>query len=311
MASNNLRDIIFFSIKDHIIDKDFYIVNADFTGRPFIAIAKEYSERFIQVGIAEQNMIAVACGLALTGKKVVTYSPNPFEYLRAYDQIRNAVCMMGLPITIVANGYGLVNTNLGATHFTTEDYQLFSLCPNMQIFTISDENIAKMVTDYIVNGVSSPTYVRIDFECDGVIASEEDIDFNKGYRLIKRGKECAIITQGYTVRTAIKADFLIQPTIIEIFRRPYNQSMLLKELQEYKKIIVLEEQQLRGGLGSELLEICNQNRITIDIECLGIDYGEQFPHMFGKREFWMKEFGIDSESLKEKVEKNYEKSIWR
>lgn len=303
MGSNNVRDIIFYGVYENIEKKDFFVVNADFTGRPFIDIKKSFPERFVQVGIAEQNMLAVASGLALTGKKVLTYSPNPFEYLRGYDQLRNAVSAMNLPIAIVANGMGLVNTGLGITHFTTEDYQLFSLLPNMEIFTVVDERMAKRVTEYILDKNSGPTYIRIDFNCDGYL-TEESCDFEKGYRYLKKGKEVLFITQGYAAKTALNTDFTTNPAIIEIFRRPFDKEAIVNEMKKYKRVIVVEEQQLRGGLGSELLEILNDYKENIHLERCGIDYGKDLPHTFGAREYWMKKFGIDEAGLKDRAEGN-------
>lgn len=302
MGSNQLRDIIFYQVLKNMQDKDFYVVNADFTGRPFLEMAEKYPDHFIQTGIMEQNMVAVACGLALAGKRAVTYSPNPFVYLRAYDQIRNAVCMMGLPVTIVANGMGLVNPGLGATHFVTEDYQLFSLLPNMQILTVSDEAVARLAAGRLLEGFGTPAYLRIDFDCDGTLPSQEEPDFAKGFRMIRRGGENLVVTQGYGVRTALSTEFARPTAIMDIFRRPYDIQALLEELANYETIVVLEEQQLRGGLGSEMLEICSQNQVAVKIRRLGISYQGALPQEFGKRAYWMRRYGIDSMALKQAVE---------
>lgn len=291
MGSNLLRDIIFYRIKDHMEERDFYVVNADFIGRPLIAIKEEFPTRFIQAGIAEQNMIAIACGLALEGKRPITFSPNPFEYLRAYDQIRNGICAMNLPVIIIGNGMGMVNPGLGITHITSEDYQLFSLCPNMQILTISDEVAAEVVADEIIRGIDTPTYIRIDYDCDKRLPAEESIDLKKGFRYIRHGNRMLVVTQGYAVQTALKAENTT--AIIDLFRRPFDVDAFFREFNKYEKIIVLEEQQRRGGLGSELLELCNSQGICKDIQLVGIDYGERLPETFGSREYWMRSYGVD------------------
>ncbi|MDR2407506.1 MAG: hypothetical protein LBE13_05275 [Bacteroidales bacterium] len=303
MSSNNARDIIFYSIKDGINDgKDFFVVNADFTGRPFIDIAKQWPERLIQVGIAEQNMISIACGLALAGKKVFTFSPNPFLYLRAYDQIRNALCAMDLSITIVGNGMGFVNPGLGITHFPTEDYQLFSLCPNMNIFSVSDETVAKEAANFVINESTGPNYIRIDYECDGIVPSQETVNIEKGFRIIKQGQGTLIITQGYLTRIVDNLSFSSKPTIIDLFKTPYDKEMLLSEMKKYEKVIVCEEQQLRGGIGSEILEFLNDNDIFLPILRRGVQYHKILPHTFGSREYWMKKFGVAVDDIKKTVE---------
>jgi len=302
MPSNRARDIIFYTVLDCMKQgEDFFVVNADFVGRPFIDIKRAFPMRFVQVGIAEQNMVAIASGLALTGKRVVTFSPNPFVYLRAYDQLRNAVSAMSLPVTIVANGMGLVNPGLGATHFTTEDYQLFSLLPNIEIFTVTDEKMAERTASYLVKKRNGPAYVRIDFGCDGFL-EEESCDFEKGYRFLRRGSGILLIVQGYSARTALEGASEVKSTVLEIFRRPFDQDAVLEEMKKYERVIVCEEQQLRGGLSSELLEILNDCGVSINLERCGIDYGPELPHTFGSREYWMRKFGIDGKSLQKKAE---------
>ena len=302
MASNKCRDVIFYKIKDNIANGgDFYVINSDFTGRPFIDIEREYPNRFVQVGIAEQNMIAVACGLALEGKKVVTFSPNPFMYLRAYDQIRNGISVMNLPVVIVGNGSALINTALGATHLNTEYYQLFSLLPNFKSFIISDVSLAEAVADKIIEGVPTPTYVLVDFYCDETFENEEELNLEKGFRYLKRGDQNLVIVQGYMTKIVLNSKFKSNPAIIDAFSQPFS-DLFWKEIKQYSKIVVVEEQQLRGGLGSHILEGLNKRNINIPVKRLGIDYGDHFPQFFGDREFFLKSFNIDEDAISKAVD---------
>lgn len=305
MPSNKVRDIIFYNILDQMRQgKDFFVVNADFVGRPFIDIKKDFPQRFVQVGIAEQNMVAIASGLALAGKRVVTFSPNPFVYLRAYDQLRNAVSAMNLSVTIVANGMGLVNPGLGVTHFTTEDYQMISLLPNMEFFTVTDERMAERVASYLVKKEKGPAYVCIDFDCDGFLP-EVDCKFEEGFRYLRRGSNVLLIAQGYPAKIAAEMTYSgIGPAILEIFRRPFDMVSLLAEMKKYERVIVCEEHQLRGGLASELLERLNDIGAGIHLERSGINYKSGLPHWFGSREYWMKEYGIDQVNLRNRVDED-------
>jgi len=303
MASNNVRDIIFNSILDNMELNNYFVLNADFTGRPFIEINKRFPERFAQIGIAEQNMIAVACGLALAGKTPVTYSPNPFVYLRAYDQIRNAIGCMNLKVIMVANGFGFVNPGLGVTHFPTESYNLISLCPNIEYCSVSDEAIANNLCGYIIKELKQAMFINIDFTCDDIIKSDENADIIKGWRYIKNlaDKNTVILTQGFLTRIAIENDYKVNTSIIEIFKCPYNKSLLVDELKKYKKIIIAEEHQLHGGLGNEILALLYNNEIKTRIKCLGVDYGNKFPGTFGSREYFMNKFGVDKNKLLDAV----------
>ena len=298
MGSNNLRDILFYKIRDHMEENDFYVINADFIGRPLIDIKNKFPNRFIQAGIAEQNMIAIACGLALEGKRPVTFSPNPFEYLRSYDQVRNGICAMNLPVTIVANGMGFVNPGLGVTHFTTEDYQLFSLCPGLKMITFSDEAVANAAAKLLIDGVDSPIYIRIDFDCDGFLPALENVNFSKGYRYLQKGNDTLIITQGYASRTALNLHIENQPAVIDVFSRPFDYRNLFLEMERYANVIVLEEQQRRGGFGSELLELCNANGKDAKFKIYAVEYGERFPENFGSRQYWMDKYSVGEQSIK-------------
>lgn len=88
------------------------------------------------------------------------------------------------------------------------------------------------------------------------------------------------------------------PAVLEIFRRPFDMDSLLVEMKKYERVIVFEEHQLRGGLSSELLERLNDMGERIHLERRGVDYGTKFPHTFGTREYWMKQYGIDSVELR-------------
>jgi len=282
-----------------MVQKDLYVLNSDMTGGPFIEINKRFPERYVQVGIAEQNMIAVACGLALAGKTPITYSPSPFVFLRAFDQIRNAIGSMSLKVVMVANGQGFVNPSFGSTHFPTECYNMISLCPNIEYCAVSDEPMAYSLSDYIINDLKQSMFVTIDFLCDGTIKSDESVDMSNGWRYIRNctEKNTLIISHGYLTRVAIENEYKTKTSIIEIFKSPYDRSALIDELRKYKKIIVAEEYQLRGGLGSEISSLVINNNIKSSVKCLGINYGDKFPDVVGTREYFMSKFGVDKEKL--------------
>lgn len=111
-----------------------------------------------------------------------------------------------------------------------------------------------------------------------------------------------MITQGYSAKAAAENIYKSNPTILEIFRRPFDTQWLLNEMKQYKRILVCEEQQLRGGLGSEILELINDSGEQIHLERNGIHYGPAFPHTFGSREYWMEQYGVDPAELRRKVD---------
>src|SRR3989338_11081770 len=116
-------------------DENIYFLTGDLGYNVIEEIQKEFPKRFINMGVAEQNMMGVAAGLALSGKKVFVYSIIPFVTMRCYEQVRNDICYHNLDITILGVGAGLSYGILSSTHFALEDIALFRPLPNMAIFS--------------------------------------------------------------------------------------------------------------------------------------------------------------------------------
>lgn len=170
------------------------------------------------------------------------------------------------------------------------------MLPNFKILIVSDVSLAEVVADKIVAGVESPTYVLVDYYCDDTYENDEQIDMEKGFRYIKRGEKTLIITQGYMLKVVLNAKFKSNPTIMDAFAQPFS-NLFFAEIQKYDKLVVVEDQQLRGGLGSHILEELNKRNINIPINMIGTDYGDHFPQFFGEREFLLKAFHIDGGTI--------------
>lgn len=287
MKINGSRDRFFEKVGAVLEEEDIYIVSADLAGRPFDIIRERYPERYISVGIAEQNMISVASGIALCGKKVIAYAANPFIALRAFDQIRNSVSLMNLSVAIVGLGIGFGISTYGTTHFVTEDFAMMSLCPNLKIITVSDDNIADYAFDALLR-MEGPVYMRFDKDCSGSLS--EKADLSSGYRYLQKGGHSLILSTGYMA--GIMAERQIEASVIDVFSYPFDEMMLLEEMKSYRKVYVCEEQQKRAGLGSAILEALNRNKRHVDVELVGVDYQGQFPCSYGSREYWMKQYGL-------------------
>lgn len=303
MGYNSARDAFFERVISQAEKEDVYIISADSAGRPFDVIREQAPQRFVSTGIAEQNMVSVACGLALCNKKVIAFTQAAFEDTRALDQIRNAVCMMNLPVAIVGLGIGFGTAECGNTHFVTEDYKILSSCPNITIINIADDEIAEKAADYVL-AAKGPVYLRIERESYKLGVS--DIDFDKGFRVLRKGTGVAILTAGYLAEKAYNINFSghLSPTIIDVFGFSFNIDELMKILCEHRAVVVYEEHQRSGGLGSAVLEIFNDRGIAnIAVERMGIDYKGDFPRVYGSREYWLKHFGLSVENLREVVDK--------
>lgn len=300
--SNNSRNFFFEELGKHMKEEDIYIVSADLAGPPFDYIREKFPQRYIPVGIAEQNLISVACGIALTGKKVVAYTSNPFVSLRGFDQIRNAVTLMSIPLAIVGVGTGFSISNYGTTHYTTEDIAMTSLCPGLDTISVSDCNVAEMIVNQFLRGLKKPCYIRFDKDCNGSIGCGEVVDFIKGWRYLTKGREKVIVAQGYTSQLVAKISSVkVMPSIVDVFKNPFDEKSFVQMVSNYDKVIVVEEQQRRGGLGSIVLEMLNDWYIHKEVKRIGIDYGTCFPEVYGSREYWMNWFGITEENIRKNL----------
>lgn len=303
MKPNSARDSFFQQIGLCMEKEDIYIVSADLAGQPFDAIREKYPGRFVQVGIAEQNMISVAIGIAATGSKTIAYTANPFIALRAFDQIRNGAAMMHVPLTIAGVGTGFSISDYGTTHFCTEDVAIMRLCPGLRQITISDDTIAKLALRQFLDS-NGLFYLRFDKMCSGALFEEEPV-FDLGFRKkTGGGNSVLLITQGYTSHVAKTIRWAAgqEPDWIDIFTVPFNEDQLFSEIKKAKKIVVCEEQQKCGGLGSMLLELLNARHIKKELVLLGIDYGEEFPEVYGSREFWLDKYRIDADAIQKEVQ---------
>lgn len=283
------RDYFFEEIGKVLEAKDIYIVSADLAGKPFDYIRENYPDRYVSVGIAEQNMISVACGIALCGSKVIAYTSNPFISFRAFDQVRNGAALMNLPIAIAGVGVGFGISEYGTTHFVTEDFAMMSLCPNMKIITISDNAVAEKAYHEFVNG-STLMYLRFDKLCGDEITIVTNEDYQHGFRYIRNGENILIISTGYLTHMAM--EYSSSEAVIDLFSFPFDSDALLFEINKYRKVYVLEEQQIRGGLGSALLESFRTENIKADVVLKGINYEGKYPSVYGSREYWLRQYGL-------------------
>ncbi len=266
-------------------DDRLVFVSADCAGLVFDRYRETHPKQFLSVGIAEQNMIAVACGLALSGKRPIVYGHAPFATIRALDQIRNCAALMRLSISIVVNGIGFAQPYFGATHFNTEDLGNMSLIPGIRIITPSSPLMGKAAADYTLLS-QSPLYIRFDPHCDKEIYAGYPIDFAKGFEVLRSGKTVAVITCGsYTQRAlALANDWKgsgIDAAVIDVYSLPFDVSCLLNLIDEMP-IVVIDEQVESGSFGMKLLYELNRYGKHNLARLLGIDFNGSYPDMSSK-----------------------------
>lgn len=225
---------------------------------PFV---KLFPERFLNIGIAEQNMAGIAAGLAMEGYCVYIYSIGNFPTLRCMEQIRNDICYHNLNVKIVTVGGGYAYGSAGVSHHATEEIGMLRILPNMIVCAPGDPMEAKAVTAFSTKNVS-PCYIRIGKAGEPIVHKRNLVSnlFLGDILEIKRGKEIAVFSTGATLKYVV--NFVEQNNInVSIFSfpfiKPINKDTIIEIFNSHKKIITIEEHQSNCGFGSAILEIIN------------------------------------------------------
>lgn len=283
-------------------NNDVVVLDADLSGATKTNIfAKEFPERFFDMGIAEANMIGTAAGLSTCGKIPYASTFAVFAAGRAYDQIRNSVCYPNNNVKICATHAGVTVGEDGATHQMIEDISLMRTLPNMVVLSPSDDIQTRWMIEEISKN-QNPTYVRLARLATPIIY-ERNQTFEIGKAVQNGdGTDATIFATGVTVSEAIKAQKELKEKgiyirVIDIHTiKPIDKKMIIKCAKETKRLISIEDHSVIGGLGSAIAEVLTEE-YPVKLERIGI------PDVFGKSgkaEELMDYFGLTAKYIVEK-----------
>lgn len=239
------------------VDPSVFLLCGDLGYSVLEPFAEEFHDRFLNVGVAEQNMIGIAAGLAKEGYKAFTYSIGNFATMRCLEQIRYDVCYHRANVTVVSVGGGFAYGPLGASHHATEDIGILRTIPNMVIAVPGDPLEARAVTNTIWRN-GGPAYIRLNKGGDRPIGQEEPYLKLGLLRQIREGRDEAVIASGaildYCARTLSERN---SPSALYSlpFVAPLDVESILRSLQGFDRIITIEEHQLNCGIGSAIAEL--------------------------------------------------------
>ena len=283
-------------------NKNVVVFDADLsTATKTELFAKEFPDRFFDMGIAEQNMISTAAGMATCGKIAYASTFAVFAAGRAYDQIRNSVCYPKLNVKICATHAGVTVGEDGATHQMIEDISLMRTLPNMTVISTSDDIETKWAVKEI-SKINGPVYLRLSRLATPVIYDEnQKFEIGKAIQ-IGNGTDATIFATGVTVSEALKAQEKLKQKgvdvrVVDIHTiKPIDREMIIKCAKETKKLISIEDHNIIGGLGSAISEVLTDECPTKLIR-LGINdtFGKS-----GNAVELMEYFGITAEKIIEK-----------
>lgn len=256
------------------------------------------SEQYFNVGVAEQNMVSVAAGIALGGRKVFIYTIIPFATMRCFEQIKVDICQMNLPVTIIGVGPGLAYGGDGPTHHGTQDIAIMRTLSGITIFNPSDAVMTKTIAR-LAYEATTPVYVRLDKGVFPEVHSEYYY-YSLGLAEISSGKDLTIISTGTMVHRAMDvAERLkvgLSVGVIDLYRiKPLNEVALLGIINSTERIVTLEEHSIIGGIGSAIAEMLVDNGIKVPLKRLALPDKNIFE--CDNRDGLLKTYGLDVEGI--------------
>ena len=268
--------------------------------------AQEFPDRFINIGVAEQNMTGVATGLALSGKIAFTYSIGNFATLRCLEQIRNDVCYHSANVKIVSTGSGLAYGALGMTHHATEDLAIMRALPNMTVVAPGDITETMLATQAIVEW-PGPCYLRLT-KPDGPVTPQAASNFQIGKAvMIRNGSDVTLIAIGGILYNTVQAAERLERQRIQVrvlsmhTLKPLDAEAVLAAAQETSAIITVEEHSIIGGLGSAVAEVlADSSNLSIAFKRIGIN--DLFCPQVGSQEYLRKAHSLSVEGIVKAVQ---------
>jgi transketolase len=275
-------------------DESIFLVVGDLGYGVVEVFENKFPSRFLNAGIAEQNMIGLSAGLAKSGYKVFVYSIANFPTLRCLEQIRNDVCYGDLDVTIVSVGAGFSYGVLGYSHFAIEDISIMRTLPGIQILSPSDPVEVKSAVKYALNN-PGPKYLRLGKNGEQIIHGIDDVNLESPIE-IKNGNEFCLLVTGSIATEALQAvkkfhaEFNIN---IAVFTIPIISTDLLDKFKfnKFSRIFTLEENVANGGFGSFIAEFIVDNGISVDLTRISISL--KSVKLIGDQEYLRKMSGID------------------
>lgn len=284
---------------------DVVVLDADLSGSTKTkAFSKAHPERFFNIGVAEANMMGTAAGLAAMGKTVFASSFAMFAAGKAWEQIRQSICVPRLNVKICATHAGLTVGEDGKSHQMLEDVTLMRVLPNMTVIVPADAVEAAAAVRALVR-FDGPAYVRLSRAATPVVMPD-GYEFEVGKGIVLRdGADLALIACGVEVPAALEAaDLLatqgISARVIGMATiKPIDQELIIAAARDCGAILTAEEHQVRGGLGSAVAEVVTQH-CPVPMDLVGMDdtFGES-----GTADELLARYGLDAASIATRAKK--------
>lgn len=286
-------------------NKNLVVVSADLAESTRVSdFAKKYPERFVEVGVAEQNMLGVAAGLALTGKVPIAASFAAFSPGRNWDQLRVSVCYSKANVKIIGSHTGLGAGEDGASHQALEDMAITRCLPNLVVIAPADYHETKKALAAAI-AYKGPIYLRLSRQNTTVFTNEKS-PFKIGQaQILKKGQDITLIACGSMVSEALAAAKKLASENIsaEVINchtiKPLDQKTILASVKKTKKVVSIEDHQIHGGMGSAVAEMLAEN-FPVPMKLLGVN--DTFGESGAPAELY-KKYGLSQENIISTIKK--------
>jgi len=290
-------------------DKRIFLLTGDLGYAVLEGFIEKHPKRFFNMGVAEQNMVGVAAGLALSGKIPYVFSIATFPVMRALEQIRNDVCYQNLNVKIIGVGSGLTYSLYGATHQSIDDVNMMRGLPNMTVISPGDPLEVKAAIEFSLKH-QGPVYIRIAAKGEPNIHNKSfNFEVGKGI-VINKGEDITLMVSGNMLANANLAAQELEKKGISVrlismpFVKPIDKQIILKAAKETKAIFTFEEHSIIGGLGSAVAEVLAESNIPkVLFKRIGLP--DVYPSEIGNWDYLREKYGFSSDKLAKNILRIY------
>lgn len=265
----------------------------------------EFKERFINVGIAEQNFVAFSAGLAAMGMKVFAYNVVSFMTLRSMEQIMLDVCYQENPVKLVGVGGGFAYGSAGPTHHSLEDIAMMRTLPGMTVVCPGDP-VEMRETVLSAANMDTPIYIRIGRSVDPIVHEQGIVDFKIGKAIqLNEGEDGVLFATGTMLKDAVAARRELDKQGIHIALysmhtvKPLDEAAIRRYAEKHIPVFTVEEHSVIGGLGGAVAEFLAREGSGTKLHSFGVP--DRFAPVTGSREYLNALFGMDMESIVRKI----------
>ena len=284
------------------VDPSVILVNGDLGFGVLNDFILNRPNQYINAGVAEQNMTAVACGLALEGAKAYTYSIGNFTTLRCLEQLRNDVCYHEANVTAVAVGGGFSYGQLGMSHFATEDLAIMRALPNMTVVAPCDPWQAYELTKQLYER-RGPAYLRLDKGHAGTSPNDGQTILGK-IRIVRQGRDLVMFATGAILGEALAAaeklaQAGIEATVVDVHTiKPFDSKGVAQLVNAHAYVLTIEEHTVVGGLGAAVAEASLEHGAQVTAFAR-IGLKDIFPSVVGDQVYLRNAYDMDANAIVE------------